>query len=51
MDSDAHTFGAKGTRKMVGPERFELSTSCTPCKRATRLRYGPNKRKVSKTRA
>ena len=37
--------------KMVGPERFELSTSCTPCKRATRLRYGPNKRKVSKTRA
>ena len=29
---------------MVGPVRFELTTSCTPCKRATRLRYGPNKR-------
>lgn len=28
---------------MVGPGRFELPTSCTPCKRATRLRYGPNK--------
>ena len=28
--------------KMVGPVRFELTTSCTPCKRATRLRYGPN---------
>ena len=27
--------------KMVGLERFELSTSCTPCKRATRLRYSP----------
>ena len=26
---------------MVGPVRFELTTSCTPCKRATRLRYGP----------
>jgi hypothetical protein len=29
---------------MVGPARFELATSCTPSKRATRLRYGPNKR-------
>ena len=28
---------------LVGPGRFELPTSCTPCKRATRLRYGPNK--------
>ncbi len=28
---------------MVGPARFELATSCTPSKRATRLRYGPNK--------
>src|ERR1043166_8287309 len=28
---------------LVGPERFELSTSCTPCKRATRLRYGPTR--------
>jgi hypothetical protein len=27
--------------KLVGPGRFELPTSCTPCKRATRLRYGP----------
>lgn len=26
---------------MVGPPRIELGTSCTPCKRATRLRYGP----------
>ncbi len=30
-----------GGLKMVGLERFELSTSCTPCKRATRLRYSP----------
>ena len=28
--------------KMVGLVRFELTTSCTPCKRATRLRYNPN---------
>jgi hypothetical protein len=34
---------------MVGLGRFELPTSCTPCKRATRLRYSPNKRTVSKT--
>lgn len=27
--------------KMVGPPRIELGTSCTPCKRAPRLRYGP----------
>ena len=27
--------------KMVGLVRFELTTSCTPCKRATRLRYSP----------
>ena len=32
---------------MVGPERFELSTSCTPCKRATRLRYGPTKERAA----
>ena len=25
----------------IGPPRFELGTSYTPCKRATRLRYGP----------
>ncbi len=29
--------------KMVGLVRFELTTSCTPCKRATRLRYSPTK--------
>ena len=34
-----------GERKMVGLVRFELTTSCTPCKRATRLRYSPNFRK------
>ena len=28
--------------KMVGLVRFELTTSCTPCKRATKLRYSPN---------
>jgi hypothetical protein len=33
---------------MVGPRRFELLTSCTPCKRATRLRYGPTDRKTPK---
>ena len=37
--------------KMVGPVRFELTTSCTPCKRATRLRYGPNQRTVTKRHA
>jgi hypothetical protein len=26
---------------MVGPARFELTTSCTPCKRSTKLNYGP----------
>lgn len=30
-----------GISKMVGLVRFELTTSCTPCKRATRLRYSP----------
>jgi len=33
---------------MVGLVRFELTTSCTPCKRATRLRYSPNRRRVRK---
>lgn len=28
-------------RKRIGPARFELATSCTPSKRATRLRHGP----------
>ena len=36
---------------MVGLVRFELTTSCTPCKRATRLRYSPNKRRVTKRHA
>src|SRR5882672_10244469 len=37
---------------MVGLVRFELTTSCTPCKRATRLRYSPNKnRRVRKRHA
>jgi hypothetical protein len=27
---------------MVGTVRFELTTSCTPSKRATKLRYVPN---------
>ena len=30
---------------MVGLEGFEPPTSCTPCKRATRLRYSPKKEK------
>ena len=29
-------------KKMVGAVRFELTTSCTRNKRATRLRYAPN---------
>jgi hypothetical protein len=28
--------------RMVGAVRFELTTSCTRNKRATRLRYAPN---------
>ena len=28
--------------KMVGVERFELPTSCSQSRRATRLRYTPN---------
>ena len=28
---------------LVGAVRFELTTPCTPCKYATRLRYAPNK--------
>ena len=31
----------KWLRELVGPPRFELGTSSTPRKRATRLRYGP----------
>jgi hypothetical protein len=26
---------------LVGAVRFELTTTCTPCKYATRLRYAP----------
>ena len=26
---------------MVGAARFELATTCTPCRYATRLRYAP----------
>lgn len=29
------------TLKLVGTTRFELAASCTPCKRATGLRYVP----------
>ncbi len=36
---------------MVGPARFELATSCTPCKRATRLRYGPKQERVREAQA
>src|SRR5436190_17054624 len=32
----------KPKKKMVGAVRFELTTSCTRNKRATRLRYAPN---------
>ncbi len=31
----------KQVKKMVGVERFELPTSCTQSRRATRLRYTP----------
>src|SRR6266850_5976466 len=34
---------ALNKRKMVGAVRFELTTSCTRNKRATRLRYAPTK--------
>src|SRR5712691_287259 len=29
---------------MVGAARFELATTCTPCRYATRLRYAPRRR-------
>jgi hypothetical protein len=32
---------------MVGAMRFELTTSCTPSKRATSLRYAPIDRKLT----
>ena len=34
--------------KVVGLVRFELTTSCTPCKRATRLRYSPKQKEGQK---
>ena len=33
--------GTDFTPKMVGVERFELPTSCSQSRRATRLRYTP----------
>ena len=41
--------GIHKKRKMVGPPRFELGTSCPPDKRATKLRHGPTQRKSRKT--
>src|SRR5258707_5997645 len=29
---------------LVGAARFELATTCTPCRYATRLRYAPRRR-------
>lgn len=34
--------------QMVGAVRFELTTSCTRNKRATRLRYAPNQTRAGK---
>ena len=34
-------LGVKSFRKMVGAPRFELGTSWSRTKRATRLRYAP----------
>jgi hypothetical protein len=31
---------------MVGAVRFELTTTCTPCRYATRLRYAPKSRRI-----
>src|SRR6267154_1362135 len=33
---------------MVGAARFELATTCTPCRYATRLRYAPTPRKYNR---
>ena len=30
---------------LVGAARFELATTCTPCRYATRLRYAPTREK------
>ena len=37
-----------GSEQMVGAVRFELTTSCTRNKRATRLRYAPNQTRSGK---
>ena len=48
MRAGKHVFGVAAQDakslllgNLVGPPRFELGTSSTPRKRATRLRYGP----------
>src|SRR5882724_7838044 len=42
LGSDAKTLSPAGhEEKLVGAVRFELTTSCTRNKRATRLRYAP----------
>jgi hypothetical protein len=33
---------------MVGAARFELATTCTPCRYATRLRYAPTLEKYNR---
>ena len=43
MDAPSVVSRLAGKRRMVGPVRFELTTPCTPCKCATRLRYGPDR--------
>ena len=42
------TENAQYRQKMVGVERFELPTSCSQSRRATRLRYTPDSRSVRK---
>ena len=34
-----------GSQILVGAAGFEPTTSCTPCKRATKLRYAPTGQK------
>ena len=40
-ESSAASPRSSAIRRLVGPPRFELGTSSTPRKRATRLRHGP----------
>src|SRR5262249_8734719 len=35
---------------LVGAARFELATTCTPCRYATRLRYAPRAESISARR-